>query len=95
MYHRLFSCLLMQAGSESALSQIRNSSSPITTATTSNYQALLAFVNGVRHSCSVVEDICDLHGSLNLTSFLEKICDKTWADMKATLFSYVTSSGHR
>ncbi|KAI9572694.1 RINT-1 family protein [Boletus coccyginus] len=78
--------------SESALSQIRNSSSPVTTATTSNYQALLAFVNGVRQSCGVVEDICDLHGSLNLTSFLERICDKTWADMKATLFSTLTSA---
>ncbi|KAF8559367.1 RINT-1 family protein [Imleria badia] len=78
--------------SESALSQMRHSSSPITTAATSKYQALLAFVNDVRHSCGIVEDTGNSHGSLNLISFLERICDKTWADMKATLFSMLVSA---
>ncbi|KAN0100870.1 RINT-1 / TIP-1 family domain containing protein [Tylopilus felleus] len=78
--------------SESALSQIRHSSSPITTAATSKYQSLLAFVNDVRHSCGGVEDVGNSNGSLNLISFLERVCDKTWADMKATLFSILISA---
>lgn len=85
----------MQAGSELAVSQMRNISSSITTGATSKYQALLAFVNDVKRSCGPVEDIGNSHGSLNLITFLERICDKTWADMKATLFSCVISSGHQ
>ncbi|KAF8446227.1 TIP-1 family-domain-containing protein [Boletus edulis BED1] len=78
--------------SEDAVSQMRRSSSPITTEATSKYQALLAFVNEVRHSCGLLEDIGNSHGSLNLISFLERICEKTWADMKATLFSTLISA---
>ncbi|KAG9314616.1 RINT-1 family protein [Chiua virens] len=78
--------------SEGASSQMRHFNSPITAAATSEYQALLALVNGVKHSCSPVEDIGNSHGSLNLISFMERIRDKTWADMKATLFSTLISA---
>lgn len=80
--------------SERALSQVRDSGSPITEAATSRYQALLAFINDVRRSCSLVEEVDNSRGSPNLISFLERLRDKTWGDIKAIPFSCVVSSCH-
>ncbi|KIK99787.1 hypothetical protein PAXRUDRAFT_822405 [Paxillus rubicundulus Ve08.2h10] len=78
--------------SESALSQMRRSVSPISAATTSEYGALQTFISDVTRACNAAEELGNPNGSLHLISFLQKVRDKTWADMTAVLSSTLISA---
>ncbi|KAF9229614.1 hypothetical protein BS17DRAFT_805254 [Gyrodon lividus] len=78
--------------SELALSQMRRSSSPISATMTSEYGALETLISDVTRACSAVEEFSNPNGSLHLISFLQKVREKTWADMKAVLFSTLISA---
>ncbi|KAJ7225939.1 RINT-1 family protein [Mycena pura] len=72
--------------SEAACEQIRSfpSTAPVSYASVTQYQALQAFVTKVSDACVNIEDGTEKQ-TLNLVSFLEKIRDKCWADIKGSL----------
>jgi RAD50-interacting protein 1 len=70
--------------SESAVQQIRASSSFITESSVAEYQALQDFVSNVSKRCLQVEDGGGPQ-ALQLVSFLNTVRDKTWTDMKGVL----------
>ncbi|KAJ7293754.1 TIP-1 family-domain-containing protein [Mycena rebaudengoi] len=72
--------------SEAACDQIRSSPAmaTISHASVTEYQTLQEFVDKVSNSCSSIEDGAGKQ-TLNLVSFLEKIRDKCWADIKGSL----------
>jgi hypothetical protein len=72
--------------SESAVQHIRDSPSFITESSVIKYQALQDFVSSVSEGCSQVEDGAGQHTS-QLLSFIERVRDKTWTDMKTVLFA--------
>ncbi|KAF7367286.1 hypothetical protein MSAN_00790600 [Mycena sanguinolenta] len=74
--------------SEAACHQIRSSpgTAPFSSASVTEYQSLQEFVSKVSDACADVEDGTGKQ-TLNLVLFLEKIRDKCWADIKATLSS--------
>ncbi|KAH7883865.1 RINT-1 family protein [Phlebopus sp. FC_14] len=78
--------------SEAALSQIRNSSSPISATSISEYGSLQRFIDDVAHACAAVQEIGSSDDSLHLTSSLQKLRQKTWMDMKAVLSSTLISA---
>lgn len=69
---------------ESSAQQIRVTGSSISAASVKDYQALQEFVVKVSESCSMVEDGSGQQ-TLSVISFLERIRDKTWADIKSAL----------
>ncbi|KAJ7462806.1 TIP-1 family-domain-containing protein [Mycena galericulata] len=79
--------------SEAACAQIR--ATPIAAlsyASVTEYQSLQEFVTKVSNACSSVEDGAGKQ-TLNLVSFLDKIRDKCWADIKESLsVSLLTAS---
>ncbi|KAI6045100.1 RINT-1 family protein [Pisolithus marmoratus] len=77
--------------SEAAVSQLHTRSSPLSTASVSEYATLQSFTADVTRTCRAVEDLGNSHGSVHLLSFLEKLCEKTWADMKAILSATLVS----
>lgn len=79
---RLILCLIKR--SESAIQQIHASASSITEASVTEYQSLQDFVTTVTKSCSKVDDVAGKQ-TLQLVTFLDKIRDKTWTDMKGVL----------
>lgn len=83
-YYLTYSNFLMR--SESAVSQIRtsDSSAALSLASVKEYHALQEFVSNVTKSCSQVEDGAGQQ-TLQLVTFLERIRDKTWADIKGAL----------
>ncbi|KAF8213543.1 TIP-1 family-domain-containing protein [Mycena galopus ATCC 62051] len=74
--------------SEAAGDQIRLSptTAPFSSASVTEYQSLQEFVSKVSDACADVEDGTGKQ-TLNLVLFLEKIRDKCWADIKASLSS--------
>ncbi|KAG6331170.1 hypothetical protein ID866_7919 [Astraeus odoratus] len=78
--------------SEAAVSQLRSSTSPISAASASQYATLQAFISDVTRACKAADDIGSSQGSLHIVSFLEKIREKTWADMKAILTTILLSA---
>ncbi|KIJ68701.1 hypothetical protein HYDPIDRAFT_173364 [Hydnomerulius pinastri MD-312] len=68
------------------------SGSPISAASTSAYESLQKFISEVTHACSAVEELGNSNDSLHLISFLQKVRDRTWTDMKAVLFSTLISA---
>jgi len=77
---------LWYRNSESAAQQVRmsNSSTIISSASVTEYKLLQEFVAKVSYSCSQVEGGV-AQQTLQLVTFLERILDKTWADIKGTL----------
>ncbi|KAF8058265.1 TIP-1 family-domain-containing protein [Lyophyllum atratum] len=69
---------------ESSAEQIRGSKLSISASSLSEYQALQSFVAKVSDACSEVENGSS-EQTLHLVRFLEKIRDKTWADIQGTL----------
>jgi hypothetical protein len=69
--------------SESASERIRasDSSAAISSTSLTDYKTLQDLVTGLSKTCSVVED----EHPLQLVTFVEKIRDKTWADIKGFL----------
>lgn len=76
--------------SESAVQQIRNSLPVITESSITEYQALQDFLSNVSKGCSQVEDGAGPQ-ALQLLSFLDKVRDKTWTDMKGVLSVWVVT----
>jgi hypothetical protein len=74
--------------SESSAQQICASTSSITPAALGDYKALQDFVSKVSEACSAVEDGAGQQ-SLHVVMFLEKLRDKTWADIKSAFSRYV------
>ncbi|KAG2156521.1 RINT-1 family protein [Suillus bovinus] len=72
--------------SEGALTQLRGTPSPLSKSTTSEYSRLSAFVSDVSRKCDSVQDIGSAEQSLHLVTFVRRIRDKTWSDIKG-LFS--------
>jgi hypothetical protein len=70
--------------SESAVEQIRASSSDIAESSVTEYKVLQDFVANVSKGCSGVEDGAGQQ-ILQLVTFLGRVRDKTWADMKGVL----------
>lgn len=75
-------------GSELSLLQIRATTSSVSLASLSDYKALQDFVSKVSEACSTVEDGSGQQ-SLHVVMFLEKLHDKTWADIKSAFSRYV------
>jgi hypothetical protein len=78
--------LTFHVNSESVAHQIRQTHSPITISSPSvaEYKFLQEFVAKVSCSCSDIKDGVDQQ-SLQIVTFLERIRDKTWADIKGAL----------
>jgi len=70
--------------SESSARLIRAVAPSISPASLSDYKALQDFVSKVSESCSTVENASGQQ-SLHVVLFLEKLRDKTWADIKSVL----------
>ncbi|KAG1904794.1 RINT-1 family protein [Suillus fuscotomentosus] len=68
--------------SEGALAQLRATSSPLSKSSTSEYSRLSAFVSDVGQACESVQDIGSAEQSLHLVTFVRRIRDKTWLDIK-------------
>jgi len=71
--------------SEGALSQLRDAPSPISSSSTSEYNSLSGFVNNVVQTCNAVQDVGSVEQSLHLVTFVRRIRDKTWSDIKGIL----------
>ncbi|KAF7340034.1 hypothetical protein MVEN_01921300 [Mycena venus] len=82
--------------SEAACAQIRSSSSttPLSTASVTEYQSLQEFVTKVSDACAGMEDGTGKQ-TLNLVSFLEKIRDKCWADIKGSLSASLLAASEK
>ncbi|KAJ7693622.1 TIP-1 family-domain-containing protein [Mycena rosella] len=82
--------------SEAACEQIRSSptAAPFTYASVTEYQALQEYVTKVSDACASVEDGAGKQ-TLNLVSFLEKIRDKCWADIKGSLSASLLAAAER
>lgn len=78
--------------SEAAASQLRSRSSPLSAASVSEFATLQSFTTDVARTCRSTEDLGSSHGSLRLLSFLEKLSEKTWADMKIILSATLVSA---
>ncbi|TFK36815.1 TIP-1 family-domain-containing protein [Crucibulum laeve] len=76
--------------SEAASQQI-DSSSAVTLSSLDVYQSLQGFVVNVSRACSVVEDSPSTVG-LHLVTFLEKIKEKTWSNIKDKLSSTLSTA---
>ncbi|KAJ8596789.1 hypothetical protein M405DRAFT_756987 [Rhizopogon salebrosus TDB-379] len=77
--------------SEGALSQLRDAPSPISTSSTSEYCRLSAFVNNVVQTCNAVQEAGSVEQSLHLVTFVRRIRDKTWSDMRGVLSAKLSS----
>ncbi|KAG1754984.1 RINT-1 family protein [Suillus paluster] len=77
--------------SEGALAQLRGAPSPISTSSTSEYNRLSAFINNVVRTCDAVQDVGSVEQSLHLVTFVRRIRDKTWSDIKG-MFSVKLAS---
>ncbi|KAJ6519399.1 TIP-1 family-domain-containing protein [Mycena sanguinolenta] len=82
--------------SEAACHQIRSSpnTAPFSSASVTEYQSLQEFVSKVSDACADVEDGTGKQ-TLNLVLFLEKIRDKCWADIKATLSASLLAAAEK
>ncbi|KAJ7102352.1 TIP-1 family-domain-containing protein [Mycena belliarum] len=82
--------------SEAAREQIRSSSTttPLSTASVTEYQSLQEFVSKVSAACANVGDGAG-NQRLNLVSFLENIRDKCWADIKGSLSTALLAAAER
>ncbi|KAJ7456570.1 TIP-1 family-domain-containing protein [Mycena latifolia] len=82
--------------SETACEQIRSSSTtaPLSSASVTEYQSLQDFVTKVSDACENVGDGAGKQ-TLNLVSFLEKIRDKCWADIKGSLSASLLTAAER
>ncbi|KAJ7139717.1 TIP-1 family-domain-containing protein [Mycena epipterygia] len=82
--------------SEAACDQIRSSptTAPFSYANVTEYQSLQEFVTKVSDACASVEDGAGKQ-TLNLVSFLEKIRDKCWADIKGSLSAALLAASER
>ncbi|KAI6134109.1 TIP-1 family-domain-containing protein [Pisolithus croceorrhizus] len=78
--------------SEAAVSQLRSRSSPLSAASVSGFATLQSFTTDVTRTCRSTEDLSSSRGSLHLLSFLQKLGEKTWADMKAILSATLVSA---
>ncbi|KAG0703168.1 RINT-1 family protein [Suillus ampliporus] len=78
--------------SEGALAQLRGAPSPISTSSMSEYNRLSAFVNNVVQTCNAVQDIGSVEQSLHLVTFVRRIRNKTWSDIKAMFSAKLTSA---
>jgi hypothetical protein len=77
--------------SESSAQKIRASTSSISPASLSYYKDLQDFVSKVSEVCSTVEDGSG-QKTLHIVVFLERLRDKTWADIKNVLSRYVNQA---
>jgi len=75
---------LWYRNSELAAQQVRMSNSSTIISSVTEYKLLQEFVTKVSYSCSQVEGGV-AQQTLQLVTFLERILDKTWADIKGTL----------
>ncbi|KAF8225806.1 hypothetical protein L208DRAFT_1425343 [Tricholoma matsutake] len=80
--------------SELSLLQIRATTSSVSLASLSDYQALQDFVSKVSEACSTVEDGSGQQ-SLHVVMFLEKLHDKTWADIKSAFSSLLSDAAEK
>ncbi|KAJ6604224.1 TIP-1 family-domain-containing protein [Mycena vulgaris] len=82
--------------SEAACEQIRSSptTAPLSYASVTQYQSLQEFVTKVSDACTSIEDGAGKQ-TLNLVSFLEKIRDKCWADIKGSLSASLLAAAER
>lgn len=74
--------------SEAAVKQVRDSSCSLTEASVSNYQSLCDYVSKISVACLHVEDEAGKQ-DLHLVTFVEKVRDRTWADMRGVLSTWV------
>nr|GAT43660.1 predicted protein [Mycena chlorophos] len=82
--------------SEAACNQVRASlaTAPLSQSSVTEYQALQQFVDNVAAAVSDVEDGTGKQ-TLNLVTFLEKIRDKCWADIKGALSSTLLAAAEK
>ncbi|KAI6136895.1 TIP-1 family-domain-containing protein [Pisolithus sp. B1] len=78
--------------SEAAVSQLRSRSSPLSATSVSGFATLQSFTTDVTRTCRSTEDLSSSRGSLHLLSLLQKLGEKTWADMKAILSATLVSA---
>lgn len=67
------------------MSQLRGAPSPISSPSTSEYSRLSVFVNNIVQTCNVVQEAGSVEKSLHLVTFVRRIRDKTWSDMRGVL----------
>ncbi|EPS99064.1 hypothetical protein FOMPIDRAFT_1125069 [Fomitopsis schrenkii] len=77
--------------SERAASQVDTA---ITLSSVNEYDALVRFIDSVRKSCAVVDEVAGQQ-QLHILSFLESLEHKTWSDMKRSLSKSLLSAAEK
>ncbi|KAF9458336.1 TIP-1 family-domain-containing protein [Collybia nuda] len=80
--------------SEASVQQIRTVESSITSTSLGQYQLLQGFVSRVSDACAGLENDLE-EQTLHLVSFLNKVRDKTWIDIKNTLSKILTDAAEK
>ncbi|KAF9065415.1 TIP-1 family-domain-containing protein [Rhodocollybia butyracea] len=82
--------------SESSIQQIESllPSAPISSSSVSQFQALQTFVTSVADTCTSVEDGAGTQ-QLHLVSFLERIRNRTWVDIKKSISTPLLDAAER